>query len=88
MSFLEAFTPRNAALIMEETESGMACRFAFRSKIGPLIINMLHGSFLRELARMMRAADGCDREVRTTEELARRMRAGRAPQAKDLGVPT
>ena len=33
----------------------------------------------------MRAADGCDREVRTTEELARRMRAGRAPQAKDLG---
>ena len=32
----------------------------------------------------MRAADRCDREVRTTEELARMMRAGRDPQAKDL----
>ena len=42
----------------------MACRFAFRSKIGPLIINMLHGSFLREMARMMRAAAGTRRRGR------------------------
>ena len=49
---------------MEETGSRMECRFAFCVKIASLIINMLDGSFLRELARMMRAADGCDRDGR------------------------
>lgn len=35
--------------------------------------------------RQRRDADGCDREVGTTEKLARVMRADQAPRAKDLG---